>query len=573
MIRWLTIAALVLGALVLTNTSWRRRQIVRDLAANVEGVDRFVDVGVLLRVVVQDVNGSELIEGKPKLRVIREHRFGGIVDTKLETPDIVAPSRAPRIWHCSEDQERIILHPDSEPLGQLVYGSEGAGKTTAAVMWTYLRWLELLGERREIGVTAPTQTRIETVLREFCLQFSPSWFRYQSSTGTLTFCDGTRARLVSTYRQSKAQGSPVQGFNWSACVRDEGQDQVDVHEDIESRGRSAKDGRYKQLITATAKDDPTWRTLRDQLEAAKRKDGGPLWIRRTLFGRSSPFIDPSFWDSKLSTMSKREYDRRVLAKDVGPERATYPDWNREQNLITVPEIGWTDVTTNELRGSGAAFGMLVGYDPGTLWDVSLPMRAFIKNQDYQAYQRGKKRPFWVVLGEVNTEQSTTEAHIGKLLEHVRKGYGLNLLNSRGHVSPDAPQILVRADPSSEADNRTHKSVYTQFTNAGIRIKPAAWNATNTGHGKVPREAGVEVVNTLICDAAGVRRLFVARKADGSPTAPRLVAALESSERDSDGKAENSRKGSQDVSHWPAALRYAVWAIERPRLQLISREDA
>jgi len=571
-IRWLALAALVLGVLVLTNTSWRRRQIIRDLAANVEGADRFVDVGVVLRVVVQDVNGAELIEGKPKLRVIREHRFGGIVDTKLAQPDIIGPSQTPKIWHCSEEQERIILHPDSEPLGQLVYGSEGAGKTTAAVMWTYLRWLELLGERREIGCTAPTQTRIETVLREFCLQFSPAWFRYQSSTGTITLCDGTRVRLVSTYRQSKAQGSPVQGFNWSACVRDEGQDQVDVHEDIESRGRSAKDGKYKQLITATAKDDPTWRTLRDQLDAAKRKDGASLWIRRTLFGRASPFIDPTFWDSKEKTMSRREYDRRVLAKDVGPERATYPDWNREQNLITVPEIGWTDVTAAELRANGPANNLLVGHDPGTLWDVSLPMRAFVKNQHYQAYTRGKHRPFWVVVGEVNTEQSTTETHIAKFLGHVRKEWGLNLLNSSGKTSPDAPQILVRADPSSEAENRTHKSIYTQWANAGVRIKPAAWNATNTGHGKVPREAGVEVINTLIRNAAGETRLYVARKPDGSPVAPKLVAALESSERDSDGKAENSRKGAQDVSHWPAALRYALWAIERPRLKLLQEES-
>jgi hypothetical protein len=580
LIAWVALAVLVIGAIVLTNTSWRRRQIVRDLSANVEGADRHVDVGVILRVVVQDLNGTELIEGKPKLRVLREHHFGGIVDTKLSTPDIIGPSQNPRIWHCSEEQEQIILHRDTEPLGQLVYGSEGAGKTTALVLWTYLRWLEQLGERREIGITAPTQTRIETVLREFTLQFSSSWYRYQSSAGTLTLCDGTRLRLVSTYRQSKAQGSPVQGFNWSAAGRDEGQDQVDVHEDIESRGRSAKDGKYKQLITATAKDDPTWRTLRDQLDAAKHKDGAPLWIRRTLFGRSSPFIDPSFWDSKLATMSRREYDRRVLAKDVGPERATYLEWSRETNLITVPSesgtgimLGWEDVTARELRAFGPAYSMLVGHDPGTLWDVSLFLRAYVKSRDSGLYATGKCRPFWVVIGELNTEQSTTEHHVSKLLERVRKTWRLNLLSSSGRTAPDAPQILVRADPAGNNDQRTDKSVYTQFANAGIRIKPAAYNAEHTGHGRVPREAGVELVNTLLCSASNDRRLFVARMPDGSPAAPKLVAALESSERDSDGKAENQRKGEGDVSHWPAALRYALWAIERPRLKLLSKEDA
>ena len=563
---------------MLTNPAWRRRQIVRDLSANIEGAERFVDVGVILRVVAQDPRGEELLAGKPKLRVLREHRFGGIVDTKLARPDIVAPSESPCIWYCSEEQEQIALHKDDIPLGQLVYGSEGAGKTSALVIWVYLRWLEMLGERREIGITAPTLDRIDTVFREIVLKFPPAWYHYQSSKGLATLCDGTRLRLVSTYRQSKAQGSPVQGFNWSAAARDEGQDQCEVHEDIESRGRSARDGKYKQLITATAKDDPTWRTLRDQLTEGHDTDGRPLWIRRTLYGRRSPFIAVSFWDAKKATMSARDYARRVEAKDVGPERAVYPEWSRETNLIAIPSssdtgimLGWQDVTDRELRAWGPNYKMLVGHDPGTLWDVSLLLRAYVENKHYQAYLAEKRRPFWVVLGEVNTEQSTTERHIEKLLERVRKEYRLNFLSSTGKIDPNAPQVLVRADPAGTTDNRTDKSVYTQFANAGIRIKPAAYAAGKNTHGKVPREAGVEVVNTLLHNAAGERRLFVARLPDGSPAAPRLVAALESSERNSDGQAEVSRKGAADVTHWPAALRYALWAIERPRLQLVSKE--
>lgn len=575
----IALLVVVAGLLMLTNTAWRRRQIVRDLAANVEGADRFVDIGAILRVVERDPRGAILLDGKPPLRVLREHRFGGIVDTKAATPYVCGPSRAPRTWYCSEEQEQIILHRDTEPLGQLVYGSEGAGKTSALVQWTYLRWLELLGERREIGLFAPTSTRVDNVFNEIAKAFPSAWFRFSSSTGILTMCDGTRVRLVSTYRQSKAQGSPVQGFNLSAAARDEGQDQCEVAEDIESRGRSAKGGRYKQLITATAKDDPTWRTLRDQYDAARKPDGTPLWIRRTLYGRRSPFIDPSFWDAKKATMSPREYARRVEAKDVGPERATYVEWSRETNLITVPvdsagvNTAWEDVTERELRGAGQGYAMLVGHDPGTLWDVSLFLRAYVKPSQSAAYTKGKAKPFWVVLGELNTEQSTTEAHIAKLLAHVRQHHGLNRLSSTGRMAPDARQILVRADPAGSSDQRTDKSVYTQFSNAGVRIKPAAYSADGTSHGRVPREAGVELMNTLFCNATGERRLFVARNPDGSPAAPKLVAALESSERDGDGKAENARKGATDVSHWPAALRYALWAIERPRLQTLPREDA
>lgn len=571
MTRWLQAAVAVLVIAMLSSSTFAKRKIIAAISERVGGIDRFVDVGVTLAVVVADQAGQPLIEGKPLLRVVRWHHFGGIVDTKSNPPRLIGPSRQPRTWFCSEDQEQIILHRDSEPLGQLVYGSEGAGKTTCAGMWVYLRWLELLGERREIGITAPTETRLGLLLRELTLMYPPAWFTYQASSGVLTLCDGTRCRLVSTYRQSKAQGSPVQGFNWSACVRDEGQDQVDVHEDIESRGRSAKAGAYKQLITATAKDDPNWRTLRDQLDAGRGKDGRPLWARRTLYGRRSPFVDPTFWDDKKLTMSPREYARRVEAKDVGPERSTYPNWSRETNLITVPDLGWSDVTARELRGSGPNHRLLVGHDPGTLIDVSLFIRAYVKNQ--HAYERGKERPFWVVIGELNTEQSTTEHHVKKLLDHVRKEHRLNLLTSTGRTNPNGDQVLVRADPAGNNDQRTDKSVYTQFLNAGVHIKAAAYNADHTGHGRVPKDAGIEVINTLLCDADGNRRLFVQRRPDGSPAAPRLVAAIEASERNSDGKAEAQRKDKGDVSHWPAALRYALWAIERPRLQLLTAEDA
>jgi hypothetical protein len=43
-----------------------------------------------------------------------------------------------------------------------------------------------------------------------------------------------------------------------------------------------------------------------------------------------------------------------------------------------------------------------------------------------------------------------------------------------------------------------------------------------------------------------------------------VEALEMSERDEAGKAEAQKKGASDLSHWPAALRYALWPYERVR---------
>jgi hypothetical protein len=544
------------------------RSAVRDLQEEIQDSQRFVDIGVVLKVVRRDDRGEMLLEGLPPLTVVRTHRFGGVIDTKATPPRRIGPSRQPVTWFCSEEQEPIILHADTLPLGQIVIGSEGAGKTTCGVMWLYLRWLETLGEGREYGITAPTEVRLSLVLRELFKMFPSAWYRYQVSTGIVTMCESTRFRAISTYQQSESQGSRVQGFNWSGAFRDETQDQISVHADIQARLRSAKNGRAKQLGTATAKDDTEWRTLRDQLE----KSG--LWIRRTLLGTKSPFVHPSHWDAMKSTMSLREFKRRVLAQDVPPETAVYPEWSRETNLVTIPDIGWLDVTAHELRSNGGIYDLLVGHDPGLTIDVSLFLKAFVPpGRSERDYASGKVKPWWVVLGELNTERSTTEHHIAKLLEHVRDEWQLNLLTSQGKPNPNGPQMLVRADPAGNNDTRTDKTVYTQFANAGIRIKPAIWNATNTGHGRVPREAGVELINTLLCNAAGERRLFVARKPDGSPVAPRLVAALESSERDDSGRAEAGLKGKGDTTHWPAALRYALWAIERPRLQLLPKEDA
>jgi hypothetical protein len=253
------------------------------------------------------------------------------------------------------------------------------------------------------------------------------------------------------------------------------------------------------------------------------------------------------------SMSPREFARRVLAQDVGPERMTYPTWDREHNLLRVPDIGWPDVTSAVLAPWGSNFGALVGHDPGSLFDVSLILKAY----------GSPLRPLWVVVGEVTTEQTTTEQHVAELLKVARGDFGLNVLDRHG--KPATACMLVRADPYGNNDSKPHRSCYTIFRNAGIVIHPAAYSEEGDKPGRVPKNEGIEVVCSLLCNAADERRLFVARDERGLPVAPRLVKALESSERDLAGKAETQRKDEHDQSHWPAALRYALWAVERPRL--------
>lgn len=560
----------------------RKRRLEQRLEERVTATDRFVDISVRLCTVVQDPNGEELLEGCPKLRVVREQVYGGIVDTRRARPAIITTDPkflSPITWYCSEEQEPIVVHADDEPLGQLVYGSEGAGKSTALIQWLYFRWLELLGGRYQIGVSAPIEGRLSVVLEEFRRAWPASWYWYRTADDIAQLCDGTLIRFRSTYQQSAAQGSRWQGFNLAAHAGDEFQDSLNVADDIEMRGRSAPRGRYKRLCTATAKDSPEWRAYRDKLDRAKGAAGKPLWRRVTLLGERSPFIAPEFWIAKRANLSPREARRRLDALDVGPERATYPTWERAKNLVDVPEIGWRDITAETLAHfTGQMRTVLVGHDPGNLVDVSLFLKRFQISRA-EAARIGaptvtrridgtvvdRPPPIWVVLDEVNTEQTTTDAHVRAVLERARMRWHCNLFDRHGRLS-DGPQIFVRADPAGENDNRTDISVYTQWRNYGVDMRPAAYSKKNpTQHGRVPLDAGIEMVTMLIGNDLGERRLFVARRPDGQPAAPKLVAAIETSERDLAGKADTQRKRKGDMSHWPAALRYALWAIERPRL--------
>jgi hypothetical protein len=558
--RALVALLVLLGVVVISNTTYRKRKQQRAILEDREDSyvaavksGRLVDFGVLLFVVERDAGGAELVAGAPRMRIVREHRFGGMVDTRTRPRRLVGPSQNPVVWFCSEDQERILLNADTDKPAQLVYGSEGAGKTTVLAQWHALQVIRHIGERREAGQTAPTLARLESLLNEMRRLYPPSWYSYRTSRRILRFKDLTGIRLVSTHRRSKSAGSPLQSFNWSWLGDDEIQDSTAEVDNGTARLRTARGGAMKapRLGTATAKDDTDWRNCRDKLESSG------LWVRRTLLGTRSPFVHPDHWEAMRVSMSPREYQRRVLAMDVGPERMTYPTWSRA-NLVRIPDIGWFDCTASELAPWGRNLGALVGHDPGTLFDVSLIIKA------YRAYP-AQVRPFWVVRAEVTTEQTTTEQHVVTLLDVARRQFQLNMFDWQGRPQTDGAQMLVRADPYGNTDSRPDRSIYTIFRNAGVTIHPAAYSANGAKPGRVPQNEGIDLVCTLLCNAADERRLFVEVDALGQPVAPRLVRALESSERDLSGKAETQRKNEHDQSHWPAALRYALWAIERPRL--------
>ena len=527
---------------------------------------RFVDMGVLLLVVEIDPNGAELIPSAPKMRIIREHRLGGMVDTKAKPKKLVGPSENPVVWYCSADQEQILLHNDFTKPAQLVYGSEGAGKTRVLAMWHAIQVLRHLGEKREGGQTAPTLARLESLLNEMRALYPSRWYKYRSSRRILRFCDGTGIRLVSTHRRSSSAGSPLQSYNWSWLGDDEIQDSVAEVDNGTARLRTAKGGakRAPRLGTATAKDATEWRNCRDKLETSG------LWIRRTLLGTRSPFIHPDHWEAMKASMSAREYQRRVLAMDVGPERMTYPSWSHDLNLRPDPrgKRGWLDVTARELAAWGPNHQILIGHDPGQLCDVSLFLKAFIN----PTQGNPNPPPIWFVVDELTTYETTTELHVVALKKRLREHWACYEVGYDGKLQQGTSTALVSADPSGNSENdadHPDRTVYTVFRQHGIQIKAAAYTASDnlkkSRVGRVPREAGIDLINTLFCAANENRRLFVACDERRQPVAKQLVTAIERSERDEAGRAESGPKDKNDPSHWPAALRYALWAIEKPRM--------
>ncbi len=526
--------------------AWRLRQSLAKLEQAIElrdSSDRYVDYTIRIVVVEQDPEGVEVLPGSPTVRLLRHSTHGGIYDRLTKT--LGDHSEDPLVWYLTEVQEKLVLH-EKLPDRLLVYGAMGAGKTRVLAAWLVLRVIELLpiAAHRQVcvGATAPTQNRRDELVELIKQSCRPEWYTYSAKKAELHFAGGIIVQARATKMQSSETGSPIQGQTWMACASDEIQDSTRANADIEMRGRGAPDGRYRRLCTATAKDSMLWREFRDSLDST-------LWGIERLEGPSNWTVSPRFWEEKKRTMDAREYRMKVLALDVGPERAVYPAWSRDYNLAAVP-AGARDVTEIVLAGTGPGFKLLLGHDPGVLRNATVMLRAY--------ELRGGER-VWFVVDEFETRQTTTEQHATLLLQRLQAKWQVNIPGEHGRV-------LIRNDPWSERDGGTHRSVYEQFKQLGFSVLSAAYSKRGEGNKSVPVRARIEMVNRLLRSAAGTTRLFVQAGVDGKSVAPGLVRAIELSEWDAWGMRETGRKDDKDKdpTDHTTALGYALWPYERVR---------
>lgn len=514
---------------------------------------RVLDMGVRVYVVRQDIpNGVEVIPGLAPVTPIDSFELGGLWDTFHRR--YVGPSVKPKIWYCAEYVAELIRHADTLPPKILVEAGFGAGKTQGILSsWLCARALEyapLAGHQGiELLGTSPTDRRLEEYVDAVAAKLRPTWYDYNVKSHVFRLHTGVRLRLLGTAKRSAAEGSRVQGFNSAAAGCDEGQDHFpDELENIYARGRRAPKGIYKMLATATPKICSKWREARRKMLASGE------WHHLRVDARTNVMVWPKFWEDQRTLYTKQQFARCVEGKDVGPERQLYFSWDRDKNLRPIPMLGARDVTRQVLAKYGVNRTILCGHDPGSRYDVTTCLKAF--------ELPGVANHVWWVVSSVTTERTTTEQHIAVLLAHLRERWGCDRIDAKGKPIEDSDRAHVRIDPYGQQNSKPHLTIHQMFRAHGLDARSAAYSGGRST-GVVHVEAGIELVNRLLCDAAGNVRLCVACDEHGKPVAPELVDAFEMAERDIAERAEAEKKGSdEDRSHWPASVRYALWALER-----------
>ena len=449
--------------------------------------------------------------------------------------------------------------PPLESTGRFVcVGAMGGGKTETLAGAAIVA--ALLSPGKAVGVVAPTQKRLRIAWQKITRLLLPAWVsEVRVSDGEIVLVNGCRMQFVAAKIYSKDVGSPIQGYSWVAAFVDEEQDIEDeAMADVMMRGRDAPGGIYPVLSTCTLKDTPSWRERKGKYEA------DPRVTMYRMEATANPFVAPEYWEILRSQLTPRQYAMRVLAMDARPEKAVYHQFSRERHVRAIPRIGMTAVTRRVTGG----YGLLIGHDPGTIYDVSILLQAFEIH--------GEPGTIWFVVGELTTEETTSEAHAARLLELCQTEHRTQIMRKAGKewvLDDTEPQAIIRADPYGNSESKPHVTVYKEFVKKSFAIKPAEYAKTGTGGGgSIPIEARVAMVNGLLGNAAGETRLFIASNDRGAPVAPRLVAALEMAARNEAGKADADKKTKSDVSHWPAALGYALWPYEKTRLSMTVTEQ-
>lgn len=520
----------------------QRTILKQQISALIRADDRFVDMAARLRIMrcncgVAHIDwpDSRPHTGEVEPAELLPRIYGGRYD-RLNRCYVDGLERIHEI-HCHDGQVPVLTFEDDSVMRVLALGSPGAGKTFAAVRKALL--LALDRPNSIGGLVAPTGDRREIVWRDFLEACPQEWVAHISlSKHEIALKNGVIVQVLAARHSSAQYGSPLQGRSFDWVVVDESQNLTDdSHQEIATRGRRAGK-KFKIFETATNAQVPAFRIRLEQFKT------NPLYRRINFSGFTNPWVDPAYWHRMRSDMSERDFKEKILALDVPPEMLVYSRFSFEQSLVprgTVPawlddveRKRWgtlrdiTEQLTND--GFGSPYKYIICQDFGVLVNASIVVKAYQTSAG--------ERVYWAI--DEITSGGQTDLHARKLAQYY-----------------DQTEAIVIADPHFNSQS-ADKSDYSIFKQEGWTIHPAA-------HGKISRKHRIAMVQALLQDASGRRRLFIDCTGPGQPRCKRLVQSFMVSQYNDAGEPEREKKtGITDPSHWPSALGFGLYRWEKMR---------
>ena len=429
----------------------------------------------------------------------------------------------------------------------LLLGAPRGSKTSGMVIDAVLDSLRY--PTAQGGLVAPTNPRLVILWDEALLLLGQlGWVAKASvSDNEIHLHNESCWKFVAAQPASKNLGNPIQGFTWAWAKVDERQNVSDASfAEVMLRGASYGES-YRVKSSATNQDiAPFQRALEEyRTNATKKLIPVP--------GKLNSFIADSTWEAfRLSgNWSESDYNRIINAEVIPAEGLIYKAFDYELNipkLVPVREDITEKITLNPAQDR--AYSWVIGHDFGWQVNASVMLKAYEilrteKNQFGHVIQ--KKDRIWFVWDELQTRGLTAAEHAAALIKHMRETW---------HAQ--ASDLFVVGDPHTNKPD-TDESDYAQFRKAGLTTVKAYYG------GNIDRKHRFSMVNAMLGDSAGVRRLFIARDGNGHPRCPKLIESFKSYCYAPNGQPEQYGKDSRrDPSHTSDAVGYGIFRWEKLR---------
>lgn len=406
-------------------------------------------------------------------------------------------------------------------------GAPGGGKTLGILKVAQV--LSALRPNSNGGVIAPTRDRLDIVWVKFLELVEPlGWVKsIKPGSREILLKNNTRIKFVAAKRSSDKVGSPIAGRDFHWAVEDEQQNIDDASlREVDARGRITPDYR----VYSSATNEP----LHEFQMRVQAYESNPEYKVLRYSGFDNCFTPIEHWEALKRNWNASDFDRYVRCLDVPQEGRVYPEFSYKESTGALDGNDATAAVTRERYQT--PYQWVVGFDPGILVTASVILKIAGGNT--------KDDRTWWALDEITTRDKTSEWHAADLGKWFRER-GVNLSD-----------VIVLMDP--------HENKESDRSDLLI-LRAAGFNCFKSNGGeRIERRHRISMVNALLRDAAGKRRLLLANNKSGTPQANKLAESLGHLMYRANGEIEMQHKTASNLAHWSDALGYALFPFERYR---------